>query len=864
MSDMSTEAIHLLLVEDSVDDQELILRALSGLDRPLATECVSCEQALRDSLVRFRPSAVLSDFSMPGFSGQRALEIVREMSPDTPFIFVSGTIGEELAIEAMQRGASDYVLKGNLKRLRPSLERALNSADERRTRRQMESALRESDERFRAIVETTGDWIWQTDATGVVTYCNDSIEKLLGYAAGHLVGQDAFRFLVAEDRADAEAARSGPASATSGWRDLVRRWRHADGTVRLLESTAKPMRDDDGALVGFRGIDRDVTLRVQQATRIEHLARMHAVLSAFGNAILRSKNIQSLLDMTCRLLVEQGDFTVALVSRLTGDRQLSMANHFGNPELLDRLARLDPVELDAPGSDQRPSVRAFKQARTIVISDYATGLVPDDWRKQATAFGNGAQVSLPIGQPPWGVLSVCTRNAQDFTGEEIALLERLTGEIDYAREFIAQSERLEYIAYHNPTTGLPSRTAFHRLIAPRLARSPQLVAMADVARFRYFNQSRGRAFGDQLLREVAKRLRSLLPEDALFAHPGDDAFVFAYDSDKTADGAIAEVGSLLTLCCEKAFPVEGEQVRIQMHGSILLAPLHGQTGEDIERGLVDVLAEAQMHDARVLPFTEEVRVRTTRRVELEHDLRAALEQDAFELFLQPKFSADAQRLVGIEALLRWRHPQRGLISPADFIPVLESTGMIVEVGAWVRREGLRITRRWRERGHAGLRLAVNVSAQELRQLDFIRECEELLGPHAGDHDLDIEITESILMDDIDESIKALQTLRDLGCRVSIDDFGTGYSSLNYLSRLPADTLKIDRSFVSLLAHSPDTVSLVTNIIGLAHSLGLRVVAEGVEEEEQAKLLRLLRCDELQGYLFGRPMPVADFERQYID
>jgi EAL domain-containing protein (putative c-di-GMP-specific phosphodiesterase class I) len=276
-----------------------------------------------------------------------------------------------------------------------------------------------------------------------------------------------------------------------------------------------------------------------------------------------------------------------------------------------------------------------------------------------------------------------------------------------------------------------------------------------------------------------------------------------------------------------------------------------------------VLAEAQKRDRPVLAFNEELRSRASRRVELERDLRNALATDAFELYLQPKFGAASQRLTGAEALLRWRHPQRGMISPAEFIPVLEESGLIIEVGAWVRRTALGISRRWRDAGQAGLRIAVNVSARELRQLNFISECEEMFIPFIGEHDLDIEITESMLMDDIGQSIQILQALRDLGCKVAIDDFGTGYSSLNYLSRLPADTLKIDQSFVALLALSPDTLSLVTNIIGLAHSLGLKVCAEGVEDDEQAKLLRLLRCDELQGYLLGRPIPLAEFEKTFL-
>jgi EAL domain-containing protein (putative c-di-GMP-specific phosphodiesterase class I) len=270
------------------------------------------------------------------------------------------------------------------------------------------------------------------------------------------------------------------------------------------------------------------------------------------------------------------------------------------------------------------------------------------------------------------------------------------------------------------------------------------------------------------------------------------------------------------------------------------------------------LAEAEKRGVRIHAYSEDLRKRAARRVEIERDLRRAIEAQDFELHYQPKYQAATQRLIGAEALLRWRHPVNGLISPAEFIPVLEETGLIVPIGRWVMRTALATALAWRDAGHGNLRIAVNVSSRELRHNRFLSTCQALLAPHAGQQPLDIEITESVLMADIDHSIHLLDGLRQLGCRIAIDDFGTGYSSLNYLARLPTDTLKIDQSFVALLAHSPETMSLITNIISLAHSLSLDVVAEGVEEEEQAKLLRLLRCDVLQGYLLGRPMPAAEF------
>jgi PAS domain S-box-containing protein/diguanylate cyclase (GGDEF)-like protein len=859
---MGASPLRILMVEDSADDQALITRALSDLG-PMTVRVVASEPALRSALLEFAPQAVLSDFSMPGFSGQRALEVVQEMCPGTPFLFVSGTIGEERAIDALQRGADDYVLKDNLRRLRPALERALRNASERDDLAFAANALRESEERFRAIAETTGDWIWQTDKEGRLTYCNDSTQIMLGYSPESLLNRIALDLLVGDDRAEAKAVRATYIAEKRGWRDEVRRWRHADGSVVWLESTAKPMLDSHGELTGYRGVNRDVTLRVQQAGKIEHLARMHAVLSTFGNAILRSRDLHALLDMTCRLLVEQGGFAFAVVGRLGSDGLLRVGHRFGNTALGEHLEKLGAVDPESADARERPSVRALATARTVVIADFRGGGVPSDWPDHASAFGISAQASLPIGQPAWGVLSVCTRLDKAFEAEEIALLERLTGEIDYARKFIAQSEHLEHLVYHNPTTGLPSRTALHQKLQARLAQGSHAVAVVDVARFRYFNQSRGRGFGDQLLRGFATRLRALLPADSLLAHPGDDEFVVCFRATNGIDSAVAEVENLLAECCDRPLLVDGEQVRGKLHGAVLLAPQQAADGEQIERALNDALAEAKAFDRSVQAFTEESRHRSARRVELERELRDAVETEQFELFLQPKVETASRRLCGAEALLRWRHPQRGLVSPAEFVPVLEETGLIVDVGAWVRRRGLAISQRWRDMGLGGLRIAVNVSVQELRQLDFVAGCEELLAPFGGDHELDLEITESMLMDDVHHHIGVLQSLRELGSKISIDDFGTGYSSLNYLSRLPADALKIDRSFVSLLAQSPDTVSLVTNIINLAHSLGLRVVAEGVEEEEQAKLLRLLRCDELQGYLLGRPLPVNEFEANFL-
>jgi EAL domain-containing protein (putative c-di-GMP-specific phosphodiesterase class I) len=248
---------------------------------------------------------------------------------------------------------------------------------------------------------------------------------------------------------------------------------------------------------------------------------------------------------------------------------------------------------------------------------------------------------------------------------------------------------------------------------------------------------------------------------------------------------------------------------------------------------------------------------------LETKLRQALENDEFVLHYQPKAELETRTIVGVEALIRWRSPDKGLVPPMQFIPLLEETGLILQVGAWALKRAALDHRAWTEAGHPSPRIAVNVSAIQLRQRDFVEMVKEAIAQGTNPTGVDIEITESLLMRDVAGTIEKLKALRSLGMKIAIDDFGTGYSSLGYLAKLPVHTLKIDRSFITTMLGDPDAMVLVQTMISLAHSLRLKVVAEGVETEEQAKMLHLLRCDEMQGFLFSKPLPAAIFEASYL-
>jgi EAL domain-containing protein (putative c-di-GMP-specific phosphodiesterase class I) len=290
---------------------------------------------------------------------------------------------------------------------------------------------------------------------------------------------------------------------------------------------------------------------------------------------------------------------------------------------------------------------------------------------------------------------------------------------------------------------------------------------------------------------------------------------------------------------------------------VALFPADGADADSLFRNAEAALRKARSGEDFVF-YAQQMTESIAEKLELENRLRLALERREFELHYQPKLDLATRRITGAEALLRWRSPQLGLVQPGRFIPMLEEIGLIGQVGAWALGQAVEDQSRWRSRGRTAPRVSVNVSALELRRPDFVSGVKKALARAAAPA-IDLEITESVLMEDIEGSVQKLQALRELGVGVAIDDFGTGYSSLGYLARLPVQALKIDRSFVLTMLDNRDVMTLVSTIISLSLALRLRVIAEGVESEEQARALQLLRCDEVQGFLFGVPVPAAELE-----
>jgi diguanylate cyclase (GGDEF)-like protein len=429
-------------------------------------------------------------------------------------------------------------------------------------------------------------------------------------------------------------------------------------------------------------------------------------------------------------------------------------------------------------------------------------------------------------------------------------------------------EQLTHLAFHDPLTDLANRALFrdrlkHALVRSRRHGKEVAVLFLDLDDFKTVNDTLGHGSGDELLVAVAKRLSGCLRPSDTVARPGGDEFaILLEDLDDQVEPVRA--AERLLKVFGKPFEVGDQTVFVRASVGIATTPSAGETAEEIVRNadIAMYTAKAQGKGMYEL-FESGMHGAVVERMQLENDLRQALEREELHLEYQPIVSLRTWRLTGVEALLRWRHPERGLVPPMEFIPVAERSGMILPLGRWVLETAARQTRRWQERHRSSppLELSVNLSARQLREPGFTAEVAEAVresGLHPST--LVLEITESVLIDDADEVSARLDELRTMGAKIAIDDFGTGYSALSYLRRFKLDALKIDRAFVADLTPGSQASALASAIVAMGHNLGLRTVAEGIETAEQLAELRAMGCDLAQGYYFARPVPADELER----
>jgi diguanylate cyclase (GGDEF)-like protein/PAS domain S-box-containing protein len=424
-------------------------------------------------------------------------------------------------------------------------------------------------------------------------------------------------------------------------------------------------------------------------------------------------------------------------------------------------------------------------------------------------------------------------------------------------------QKLDFFTHRDPLTGLPNRALFGELLAHAVqqaehAQSEFGLIFIDLDNFKTINESLGHSKGDQLLIEVARRLRATLPDVDAMARIGGDEFNIIVERDAGLPGADFLAQRMIDALSEP-FVLDGNSVYVGASVGIALYPTDGRDAETLQSSADAALHEAKAQGRGVLRFfSPEMTSRAKGRLTLEADLRHALDRNELRLHYQPQVDLVSGRVVGLEALVRWQHPKRGLLPPAEFIPLAEESGLVVRLGDWVLRTACRQIATWSAAGLAPRQTAVNVSALQLSRGQVVASVREALAETGiRAEQLELEITESCVMVDSDQSLTSLGELDELGVRLSIDDFGTGYSSLAYLQRLKVDKLKIDMSFVRDMTKNAGNVAIIRAIIALGHSLGLEVIAEGVEDIDQARYLRALHCDVMQGYLISRPLPTDD-------
>jgi diguanylate cyclase (GGDEF)-like protein/PAS domain S-box-containing protein len=727
------------------------------------------------------------------------------------------------------------------------------------------SNLKASEERFRELAENIQDafFVIAGDLSRTL-YMSPAYAQIWGRPWAEVSGRPLpwADSIHAQDAQRIRGEISSDPRGMAGKREFEFRIVRPDGEIRWICARTFPIVAEPGNLGRVVGVATDITQRKQAEAKIEHLNRVHGVLSGINSLIVRVADRTELFWGACRLAVEYGQFRMAWCSWL--DPQTSQVTPVAWAGDGPDLAQAMVCKLEALSEADSLIPAAMRRQQPIICDDLQNDsqLVP--CARQMLERGYRAIAAFPfvIDAKSVGCLVLVMDDSGFFNAAEIRLLSELCSDISFALDHIEKAERLNYLAYYDALTGLANRTFFYERLAQYVsaaARGQRKFALiiADMERFETVNNTFGRHAGDELLRQVGERLMACVGDASEVARLGADQFAAVIFDVGELSEVVHTLEQWRRQWLEPPFTVEGTELRMSAKTGIALYPADGTDPVTLIKNAEAALKNAKSTGDQFLFYAPYLSDRAAETLTLENQLKRAIEQEQFVLYYQPKVDLETRRLEGVEALIRWQSPEAGLVPPMKFIPLLEETGMIIEVGTWALRRASLDRAVWQELGLHAPRIAVNVSTVQLQRADFLRTVANVLQLAGSDAGLDMEVTESLIMNDPDGNIEKLRALRELGVKIAIDDFGTGYSSLAYLTRLPAHTLKIDRSFITSMLDDPGAMTLVSTIISLAHSLKLVVVAEGVESEEQAKFLRLLRCDQMQGYLISKPLSFED-------
>ena len=694
----------ILILEDVATDAELIERELRKANIAFTSQRVETKEDFATALTEFEPDIILSDYGLPQFSGLEALGLLKEKEISLPFILVTGSLSEEVAVLCMKEGADDYVLKASLKRLPSAVLNALTKREAEREKSSAMAALRESEERFQLVARATNDAIWDWNIVANTVWWSEGVQTLFGYEKGGVEVEAKWwqERLHPDDRSRITSSISAFIEGDAKFWSDEYRYRRADGSYALVIDRAFILRDGEG-----------------QAVRM----------------------IGSMMDITERRLAE---------------------------------------------------------------------------------------------------------------------------------------ERIDHLANYDSLTGLPNRTLFEDRLPQALSlaqRNDQMLAVMflDLDRFKTVNDTLGHTAGDQLLCGVAERLQGCLRGSDTVARFSGDGFAlllnqisrtgYAARIAQRAQNEAVEIAQDILAALKSPFNFNDRELYVTASIGIGVYPHDGVDAQALLKNAGAALSRVKEQGGNGYQFyATEMNAKALQQLTLENDLRRAIEREEFVLHYQPQVDINSGRILAVEALIRWQHPDLGFVSPADFIPLAESNGLIVAIGEWTLRTACAQAKRWHDDGLSHVRMSVNLSARQFEQSDLLDMVARVLGETGLDPGyLEFEITESAVMKNAERAIEIMRRLKEMRAQIAIDDFGSGYSSLSYLKRFPIDRLKIDQSFVREATTDSTDAAIIMAIVTLAQNLKLKVIAEGVETEEQLTLLRRLNCDEIQGYLFSKPIPPEALE-----